>query len=428
MTEGEATTTSIGRRFGSSLPGPGPLRTLMKATLVNTVGNGLFYTIEVIFFTRSVGLSAHDVALGLGIAAAVAILANVPIGHLADRRGPRELGALFLCCEGLAMAAFVLVHSFTQFLGVAIAGQLCASASATLRVVTMSRFGEGEARLRVRALQRAVSNVGMSVGTLLAGVALALDTRSAYVAMVLGNALTFVLGALFVMKLPPMPPRRHSDEMNHPNRFVALRDRRFLLATALNGLFSIHFIIQSVGLPLWILEFTNAPRWSVALLLIINTTLIVLFQVRASEGTSDVTVAARAYQRSGFLIALACVFYALAHATPLAFAMATLIVGMLFHTLGELYSSAASWGIAFGMASEQLQGQYQGIYSMGMGLSRVIGPIIVTSTAIAMGRNGWFLLAAFFVLVGSAYPPLVRSFLAAHNEVATARHSPTIES
>ncbi|OYV65965.1 MAG: hypothetical protein B7X07_01065 [Actinobacteria bacterium 21-64-8] len=419
MSGGEVTTTSFGRRFASNLPTPGPLRTLMKATLVNTVGNGLFYTVEVIFFTRSVGLSTHDVALGLGIAAAVAILANVPIGHLADRRGPRELGALFLVLEGCAMGAFVLVHSFTQFLAVAVAGQLCASASSTLRVVTMSRFGEGEARVRVRALQRAVSNVGMAVGTLLAGVALAFDTRSAYVAMVLGNAITFVFGAFFVMKLPPMPPRRLDDAAHPPSRFVALRDRRFLLATALNGLFSIHFMIQSVGLPLWILEFTSAPRWTVALLLIINTTLIVLFQVRASKGTGNVAVAARAYQRSGVLIALACVFYALAHATSIAVAMVALIVGMLFHSLGELYSSAASWGIAFGMASEELQGQYQGLYSMGMGLSRVIGPLIVTSTAIAMGRNGWLLLAAFFLLVGSAYPALVRSFLAANDPAST---------
>ena len=426
MSEGEARTVASRRHFATGLPAPGPLRTLMKATLVNTVGNGLFYTIEVIFFTRSVGLSAHDVALGLGIAAAIAILANVPIGHLADRRGPRELGALFLCFEGLSMAAFVLVHSFVQFLGVAIAGQLCASASATLRVVTMSRFGEGEARVRVRALQRAVSNVGMSVGTLLAGVALALDTRSAYVAMVLGNAVTFLLGAFIVMKLPPMPPRHSPDKSRRSDRFVALRDRRFLLATALNGMFSIHFIIQSVGLPLWILEFTNAPRWSVAMLLIINTTLIVLFQVRASRGTGDLVIAARAYRRSGFLIGLACVFYALAHATSVTIAMVTLIVGMLLHTVGELYSSAASWGIAFGMASEQLQGQYQGIYSMGMGLSRVVGPIFITSTAIAMGRDGWLVLAAFFILVGAAYPALVRSFLAARDEPA-APHSPTRE-
>ncbi|HQU00279.1 MAG TPA: hypothetical protein PLG60_07210, partial [Acidimicrobiales bacterium] len=151
----------------------------------------------------------------------------------------------------------------------------------------------------------------------------------------------------------------------------------------------------------------------------INTTLIVLFQVRASKGTGNVAVAARAYQRSGILIALACVFYALAHATSVAVAMVALIVGMLFHSLGELYSSAASWGIAFGMASEELQGQYQGLYSMGMGLSRVIGPLIVTSTAIAMGRNGWLLLAAFFLLVGSAYPALVRSFLAANDPAST---------
>lgn len=47
----------------------------------------------VLFFTRSVGLPLAQVALGMGIAAFVGMLAGIPVGHLADRRGR----ARFIC-------------------------------------------------------------------------------------------------------------------------------------------------------------------------------------------------------------------------------------------------------------------------------------------------------------------------------------------
>ena len=105
MSSTEPSGSRIHRLKQSVVPASGPIRTLTKSTLANTIGNGLFYTVEVIFFTRSVGLSGHEVALGLGIAAAVGLVVSVPAGHLADRRGPRELSAASCVLEGLAMAA-----------------------------------------------------------------------------------------------------------------------------------------------------------------------------------------------------------------------------------------------------------------------------------------------------------------------------------
>ena len=416
MPSSEPPGSRILRLKRSAIPDPGPLRTLTKATLANTIGNGLFYTIEVIFFTRSVGLSGHEVALGLGIAAVVGLIVAVPAGHLADRRGPRELSAASCVFEGLAMATFTLVHTFSGFILVAAAGSISASASGSTRGALMSRFGVGEERVRVRAFQRAVTNFGMSIGMVFAGVALAFDTRDAYVAMVLSNAVTFIVAAYFVMKLPAMPPIALGEGQRPEPMSVVLKDRRYLLASGLNGLFSIHFTVQNIGLPLWIVYHTNAPRWWVALLLIINTTMVILLQVRLSRGSGDVTFAARAFRRSGVLIAIALLCYAAATGLNAVLASAILSVGMIFHTVGELYSSGASWGIGFGMAREDLQGQYQGAYSLGRGLSGVLSPLIVISIATSPARLGWIVLAAMFALVGAAFSPLVRSFLDASED------------
>jgi len=318
------------------------------------------------------------------------------------------------------MAAFALVHSFSGFVVVAIAGAVCNSAGSSIRLAIMARFGVGEERVRIRAYQRAVTNFGISVGMVFAGAALAIDTRQAYVAMVLANAVTFAVAALFVTRLPAMPATAASVDEGGGRLLVVFRDRRYLTASLLNGLFWIHFAIQSVGLPLWIVQHTNAPRWWVAVLLIINTTMVVLLQVRFSKGTGDVVVAARAFRRSGLLIALACVLYASAEGTNAVVASTLLVVGMIVHTVGELFSSSASWGIGFGMAREDLQGQYQGAFSMGRGVIGVIGPFVVITIAVSRGLIGWLALAALFVVTGAAFPPLVRGYVRERERVDAA--------
>ena len=44
------------------------LRRMALATLVNTTGNGIFFTLSALYFTRIVGLSVTQVGLGLSIA------------------------------------------------------------------------------------------------------------------------------------------------------------------------------------------------------------------------------------------------------------------------------------------------------------------------------------------------------------------------
>jgi|GEM_PF-4170383 len=88
-------TTRRERLRRAALPDPGPLRTPTKSILANTIGNGLYCTVEVIFFTRSVELSVHEVALGLGIAAAAGRLVSIPAGHETDRFDPWIIADVF---------------------------------------------------------------------------------------------------------------------------------------------------------------------------------------------------------------------------------------------------------------------------------------------------------------------------------------------
>src|SRR6476646_2655394 len=87
------------------------LRTLAVATLVNTAGNGAMMTTFALYFTHSVGIPATQVGLALSVAAVMGMLFQVPIGHLGDTRGPREMLCRMTLAAGLASLGLLFTHN-----------------------------------------------------------------------------------------------------------------------------------------------------------------------------------------------------------------------------------------------------------------------------------------------------------------------------
>ena len=387
----------FGRIRTIAIPDRPELRILAISTLINTFGNGLFMTIEVIYFTSVVGLSPAKVALALSIAGGISLLFSVPAGHLSERYGPRNIGAIAYIFEGLFLACLVFVHSYAPFLVINIICGITGTVGQTMRMATISKLGTGEERVNIRAYQRTVTNFGIALGSVIAGLALGINTKSVYQAMLLANALTFIVSSLVFLRLPFIPP---TVEKSEPISFEAVKDRRFLGATVLNGFMSLHFVLQGVAIPLWIVNETNAPRWWVSVIMVINTIGVVLFQIRVSRGSGDITVGALQFRRAGFAVAVACLLYALASGVSTIWACTILVLAMCAHAFGELIGSAGSWSIGFGLADEKHQGQYQGVYSLSWGVGGTIGPAFVTAMAITIGQLGWIFMAVLFAITG----------------------------
>lgn len=386
------------------IPHKGPERVLAFGTLINTFGNGLFFTVSVLYFTRSVGLSAYQVGLGLTIAGAVGLLASVPGGHLADRIGPRNVAIYTRICECVLMAFYAFVETFTTYLVLVIAISVFEAAGHSMRGALIARFGGQDGRVRLRALLRAVTNLGMTVGAMFGGLALAIDTKSAYQAVILLNALTIAAAALSLLWLENLPPLPQAQDNKMT---LALRDKPYVALTALNAVLSLHFMVLEIAIPLWISEHTTAPRWLVAVVLIINTLVVTLFQVRASKGSEDIRHAATVLRNASVVIAVALMVYATATLVTSPWqAAAILCVGALIHVYGELRQSAGSWGIGFGLPPEHAQGQYQGVWSLGFSFSNMIAPLLLTTVVIAHEIVGWAVLAGIFIVAGSLSRPL----------------------
>jgi MFS family permease len=387
-----------------AVPQDRTLRILAGSTLINTFGNGLFMTVDVIYFTTIVGLSPAQVALAISIAGGLAMTLSVPSGHIADRFGPRNISAIALALEGVALTGLIFVHSYTPFLLIHIVMGALGVVAQTTRMATIAKLGGEESRVQIRAYQRAVTNFGISLGTVFAGIGLALNNETFYKGLLLGNAITFVLAGALYMKLPFVAP---TVERGEPFSFAAMKDPIFLGATLSNAFMSIHFVLQSVAIPLWVVRETNAPRWWVSVLMMINTIAVMLFQVAASKGSATLMGGAKHYRLASYFISVACVLYAYAQGVNAVIACLMLTLGMASHIVGELIGSAGSWSIGFGLADENHQGQYQGVWGLSWGLSGTLGPALVTALVIGIGISGWWILAAIFAINGTIMHKLV---------------------
>jgi MFS family permease len=382
------------------------VRAISWQTIISRVGNGLFMTIEVIYITLIVGLTPLEVSIALGLGGLVSLLVSVPAGLIADRFGAKRVLLLAFVIEGLALLPLMFVRDFWSLLVVNIFVWIAGTVGHNATSTVIATLGTGEDRVSIRAAQRAMANLGIAIGTVLAGVALAINTELAYQITIGLDFLMFMWAATFIQRLPKVKP---TIKKGDPISLVAFKDWRFLAATVLNGVVSLHFLIQGIALPLWILHYTEVPKWWVSVLFVINTVIVTFLQIRMSKGTGDIMVSVKKFRLGTVYLLGSCLIYAASAHLPLWISATVLGVGMVVHTMGELYAAAGSWSIGFDLAVEKHMGQYQGVYSLGWGLGGTVGPVFITAMAITLGVVGWAILGLVFLASGVLMHWLVRT-------------------
>lgn len=387
------------------VPPAGLTRALAVQAMVYAVGSGLFQAGSAVFFTRALGLSAAQVGLGLSVAAGVSLLSAVPLGGLTDRYGPQRVWALGLLVEAALFGAYPIVGGFLGFLAVVVALALVHAAGGTARQVYSINALPPAERVTAMAYQRSLLNVGFGLGAVISGLVLAVDTMAAYRAMAWFIAAVFLVTSVFVQRLPRLPEVTRAVEPM--SRFAVLRDRPFMTVSLLSGLLTAHQTLYLTVMPLWILTHTDAPKTLIAGLVLFNTVLIVLLQVRASRGADTAPGAARASRRGALLIALFCLVLPLSGATRGALTVVVLVAAATLLILAELIESAGAWGLTATLPPAAQRGAYVGAFQLGSQLQYLIAPAGLTALGVTTGGWGWFPAAAIFALVGLVIVPAV---------------------
>jgi hypothetical protein len=390
-------------RARRALPEPGPVRLIVTVSLISSVGFGLYLSGSAVYFVRSVGLDPVQVGAGLSAAGLAGLPFGILVGRLADRFGSRDVTLALCAAQAGLLVAATQVRSFGAFLVVIVLLGGTESGTDVGRQAIISAVLEGADRVRVSAYSRSVFNAGFTLGVLAAGIAIGVDTRPGYLLLLLGNAATAAAVSLLYLRLPRLPGSR-SERAG----WSALRDLPYVLVAQTSGLTRLGGTVLTIGLPIWVVTHTEAPRPVAAWLIGVNTVLVVLLQVRASRGASTVAGATRLQCWSFVALALTCLAAGLSGLVPRWPAVALLVLAALLVTLGELWGESARWLLRYEMAAPSAQGEYGGVFQLGTAVPAVAGPALVTALPDRLALAGWLGIAAVFLVGWVLTRPAVR--------------------
>ncbi|MET3985337.1 MFS transporter [Streptomyces sp. PvR034] len=396
-------------------------RKLAAGAAVDSVGSGMFLAASTLYFVTVVGFPAERVGLVLAVASVVGLLSPVPLGRLADRVGPAKVYVGLLAARGVGYAGFALVHDFWPYALLTCVLTALDRGCSPLQQVVVGLIEGGENQTRTMASIRSVRNIGLTAGFLLAGAVLAVESRAAFVALFLGNALTFFVIATVVERLrrraPGTSPATASGAASTtepaaaavvkdvPQRAAAeepvrspFRDLRFMLFTLSNGVLSLHDSVLFVLLPLWLTTATSAPTSAVSVLLAVNTVLTVLLQVYVAKFAETTARALKLVWVALLPLLLSCGFFAGAEHVSVWPAAACAVLAVVLLTVGENLHSVAVWNLSYEMSPAPARSRYLATFSLGVTGQQIIGPVLMTSVMLPLGSIGWALLAGIFAV------------------------------
>ncbi|MGW3039747.1 MFS transporter [Kitasatospora sp. NPDC001159] len=386
-------------------PGGRDARIMLLAEGADRTGTGVWAAASVLYFTYVCGMDAGRLGLLLGVGAVAGIAGSPLAGRAAERLPVR---GLLIGCHLLrlgTMGLLLVVDHFAALLAVVALTCLAERGAKTLEMLFATRVA-GERRGTYQALFRSVANAGYAVGAGVAAVGLAVGTTTAYRALILANALSYVLAAAMIWRTEepdgrglvaaPEPAEAGGGPAggapaDAPSPW---RDRGYLLFVLLDLPMCLDDSILNVGLPLWLIHHTDAPHALVPVFLTLNTVLVVVLQLRVSAWAERSRGATTAVGWYGVILLATCVLIALSTGGGPWIASIALLAAAALVTLAELMRSVSSWELAVSLAPPRARASYLGVAGMSQSVQKSVGPMLLTSAVMAAGPVGWLALGA----------------------------------
>lgn len=372
-----------------------------------------------VFFTQIVGLSAPEVGLGLTIAGVASFLAALPMGRAVDRFGAKRMWALSAAGQAAMFAVWPFISTFRDYVIMAVVMEVIgALGGAAHGAYTIDALPPDE-RVRSRAYMYSALNVGFTLGSLIGGAALAVQSNSLLRAVPWFTTVVFLVNAFAVLRLPNAPhderaPEARRESVPGPG---PLHNPGWLLSSFFVGVLWTNQVLLNLVIPLWLVEKTDAPRVLLAALFGTNTVMCIFLPMLAARGVRDVSTALRAIRISAAFFVVSCLITLATHDTIGWVTIALVWLGHVTVTGAELYLSAASWSFEAELMDPRRRGEYQGAAELSGTLGKVWAPALYTFLAMNWGASGWLLIAAIVTIAAIGLHPasrLAQRFLARH--------------
>ena len=377
---------------------------------VDSIGAGLLRPFLLLYGIDALHLAVVTAGLAM-TAGVVAGLGCMPVVGLWLDRGARSaavaaamlvrvIGTVVLLAAPAGHPATVWMFAGAAlFLGI---GGQGVSASHAALVSTISAGRERDAAL---AAGRSVRNAGLGLGALLATASLTGGTAGLR-ALAAGTTVSYLLSAALAYSVrirASAPPAAAHDSASRDTgpaaRRTAAPPMRLLLAV--NVIYVFCLSIPEVALPLVLVTHLHAsPVWAAAVF-VINTGLVVAFQVPVTVWMSRFP-RRTALAISGVVISASYLGFLGSVELPHRWAVPAIAGVSVLSTLGELIYAGSSTALVASTAPEHALGRALARFQLSTGFSLAISPAIITALAARGPAALWVSLTAATLLAAAA--------------------------
>ena len=287
----------------------------------------------VLYFLVTTDLSLVQVGGAISLASAVALPAGPLLGGVVDRYGAKHVLLAGNALQALGYAAYLLTDSFvalTLWTVVVTVGRTAFWGSYGNIVAAIAVPGERE---KWFGFLGALRNVGFALGGLLSGLAITIGTPTAYAAVVVANAASFVLAFVLLLAVPPTARSGHRSPEGAWG--VVLRDRPYRVLWAAQLAFSTSMMVLNFAMPVYATTVLGLPGWVTGAVFTLNTVMVGFGQglvVRAMTGA----VRWRVLMLTNAVFAASFVILLGASRLSVGLATAVVLVGAVVYTTGEV--------------------------------------------------------------------------------------------
>jgi MFS family permease len=380
---------------------------LLAGVVVFEVGTGMTLPLVIVYLHQSRGLGLAAAGAAVSAVGAGGLVGTVAAGPLADRLGAGVAAVAGLAVAGVGTAGYLAVHGLPAAVAASTAQGAGFAAVWVGLFPLLVRAVPGERRGDVLATNYGLTNLGLGIGSTLAGVILSVSPN-AFAPLFVADAASYVVFAVWLVWLGEVRGAASVPGDAAPAGYrVALRDRALLAATGLNLLLVAAGYSQLVSaFPAWATGPAGASKSLVGFAFAANTWTIAVAQlpVLAYVRTRRRT---RAVAGTGVLFA-ACWLITLAagETSSRSLAAAGLVTASAVFGLGETLLSPSLPAIVNDLAPEHARGRYVAVYSTSWQAGPMIGPA-VAGAALAAGQ-GVPLLLGLAAACALAWPAALR--------------------
>ena len=379
-------------------PSVGQHRRFVTAIAIDAVGSGVFMPVSMLYFLVTTDLSLVQVGAAISLASAVALPTGPLIGGLVDRYGAKQVLLAGNLLQTVGFLAYLATDSFaglTLWTVVVTVGRTAFWGSYGNIVAAISAPGERE---KWFGFLGALRNVGFAVGGLASGLAITIGTSTAYSAVVLANAVSYVVAFLLLLAVPPTVPAAHRAVEGAWG--TVLRDRPYRLLWVTQLAYSTAMMVLNFAVPVYATTVLGLSGWVTGAVFTLNTVMVGFGQglvVRAMTGA----VRWRVLLLSNLVFAASFVVLLGASRLSVGLAATVVVVGSAIYTVGELLGGPVLGALSAEAAPEHLRGRYLSLIQLAWNLSSTVAPVAFAWLLDRGSSQIWVVLAGMS-LVGAA--------------------------